>query len=175
MSVSKKNYDKSFTEDTFLIHPTIIPFLTAVEVNDTHLNIKPSISKEDIVEDLLRETADPIPFGPGHWQGNNNVGNNVTPRNPHSIIMEGGKENIKLQPFIAPVNHNTLTSAKTIQIVHTLLGNFCHRDKDKISQMEDMGNDACLLMGYHIKVGCARFCQIILVMNNFFSQTSFHF
>ncbi len=137
-------------------------------VNDTRLNINPSISKEDIVENLLRETADPIPFGPGHWQGNNNMGNNVTPRNPCSIIMEGGKEYNKLQSFIAPINHNTLTSAKAIQIVHSLMGNFCHRDKDKISQMEDMGNDACLLMGYHNKVRCARFHQIILVMSNFF-------
>jgi hypothetical protein len=25
----------------------------------------------------------------------------------------------KLQPFVAPVNHNTLTSAKAIQVVHT--------------------------------------------------------
>jgi hypothetical protein len=61
-----------------------------MEVNDTRLNIKLSISKEDIVEDLLRETADLIPFGPGHWQGNNNMGSNVLPCNPQSIIMEGG-------------------------------------------------------------------------------------
>jgi hypothetical protein len=126
-----------------------------MEVNDTRLNIKPSIMKKNIVEDLMRETADPIPFGPGHWQGNNNMGNNVTPRNPHSIITEGDKEYIKLQPYIAPVNNNTFTSAKATQIVHTLMGNFFHGDKDKISQMEDMGNDACLLI--HKKVRCAFF------------------
>jgi hypothetical protein len=34
--------------------------------------------------------------------------------------------------------------------------------------MEDMGNNACLLTGYHNKVHSARFCQIILVMNNLF-------
>jgi hypothetical protein len=94
--------------------------------------------------------------------------NNVTPHNISSIIMVGDKEDIKLQPFIAPVNHNTLTSAKAKQIVHILMENFCHRDKDKISQMEDMGNDACLLMGYHNKVHYARFYHIILVMNIFF-------
>ncbi len=116
----------------------------------------------------MRETADPIPIGPGNWQGVNNLDNNITPCNILSITMEGGKEDIKLQPFIAPINHNTLTSAKAIKIVHTLMGNFCHRDKDKISQMEDMGNNACLLMGYHNKVHYARFHQIILVMNNFF-------
>ena len=68
------------------------------------------------------------------------------------LITEGRKEDIKLQPFIAPVNHNTLTSAKTMNIVHTLMGKFCHGDKGKISQMEDMGNNACFLMGYHDKV-----------------------
>jgi hypothetical protein len=152
-SIAKNCHDENPTKDTFLINLTIIPFLTAMEVNDTHLNIT-SISKEDIVENMLRETADPIPFGPGHWQGNNNMGNNVTPCNPHSSIMEGGKEYIKQQPFIAPINQNTLTSAWAIQIVHTLMGNFCHRDKDKISQMEDVGNGACLLMGNHNKVHC---------------------
>ncbi len=68
------------------------------------------------------------------------------------LTTEGSKEAIKLQPFVAPVNHNTLTSAKAMNIVHTLMGNFCHRDKNKISQMEDMGNDACFLMRYHNKV-----------------------
>ncbi len=59
---------------------------------------------------------------------------------------------IYLKPFIAPVNHNALNVSKTFQIVHTLMGNFCHGDKDKISQMEDMGNDATVLIGYHDKV-----------------------
>ncbi len=158
----KKSYDENFTNDAFLIHPTIIPFLTAMEVNGTRLNIMPSVLKEDIVDTLLRETADPVPFGPGHWQGNNNMGDNVT------------EVYIKLQPFIAPINHNTLTSAKAIQVVHTLMGNFCHGDKDKISQMEDKGNVPCLLMGYHNKVRCAGFCQINLVMRKN-SHTSFHF
>jgi hypothetical protein len=67
-------------------------------------------------------------------------------------ITEGSEEDIKLQPFITPVNQNTLTSAKTMNIVQTLMGNFCHGDKDKISQMEDMGNNACFLMGYQDKV-----------------------
>jgi hypothetical protein len=72
--------------------------------------------------------------------------------NDVSVVTEGSEDDIKLQPFIAPVNDNTLTSAKAMQIVHTLMGNFCHGDKDKISQMEDMGNDACFLMGNHDKV-----------------------
>jgi hypothetical protein len=64
------------------------------------------------------------------------MGNIITPRNPHFTIMEIDKEYIKLQPFIAPVNYKSLTSAKAIQIVHTLMGNFFRGDKDKISQME---------------------------------------
>jgi hypothetical protein len=83
-------------------------------------------------------------------------------------MTERGLDDIKLQPFIAPVNHNTLTLAKAIQTVHTLMGNFCHGDKDKISQMEDIGNDACVLMGYHNKVRFASLCQIIHLMNNLF-------
>jgi hypothetical protein len=107
----------SFTKDTFCIHPTIIPFLTAMELSDTHM--KRAISDKEMAGEL---------------------------------ISEGSKEDIKLQPFIAPINHITLTAAKTMNIVHTLMGNFCHRDKDKISQMEDTGNTACFLMGYHDKV-----------------------
>ncbi len=72
----------------------------------------------------------------------------------------------KLQPFVAPVNHNTLTSAKAIQVVHTQMGNFCHGDSEKVSQLEDMGNDACLLMGYHNEVSSETLLQIILVTNN---------
>jgi hypothetical protein len=107
----------SFTRDTFCIHPTIIPFVTAMELIDTHM--KRAISNEEMAGEL---------------------------------ITEGSKEDIKLQPFITPINHNTLTSAKTMNIVHTLMGNFCHGDKDKISQMEDMGNNASFLMGYYDKV-----------------------
>ena len=67
-----------------------------------------------------------------------------------------------LQPYIAPMNHIALTSAKTLQIVHTLMGNYCHRDQTKKSQLEDMGNDACLLMGYHDTVKAFMYVQIIL-------------
>jgi hypothetical protein len=113
----KKKYDSSFTKDAFCIHPTIIPFLTAMELSETHM--KRAISNKEMTGEL---------------------------------ITEGSEKDIKLQSFIALINHNTLTSAKTMNIVHTLIGNFCHEDKDKISQMEDMGNDACFLMGYHDKV-----------------------
>jgi hypothetical protein len=94
--------------------------------------------------------------------------------NDNSVVTEGSEDDIKLQPFIAPINHNTLTSAKAMQIVHTLMGNFCHRDKDKISQMEDMGNNACFLMEYHDKVHLNDVCQIIHSLNNSLSHTSFH-
>ncbi len=73
---------------------------------------------------------------------------------------------VKLQPLVAPVNHNTLTSAKAIQIVHTLMGNFCHENPDKISQFEDMGNDVSLIIGYHDKDGSTMPVQIILSRNN---------
>ncbi len=142
----------SFTKDTFCIHPTIIPFLTAVELNETPLkrsnSDKEMVGEEYEVERVKRLTCEALPVGRGKglkWQGDNNMG-----KNDNSVDTEGSKDDIKLQPFIASVNHNTLTSAKAMQIVHTLMG--CHGDKDKISQMEYIGNDACFLMGYHDKV-----------------------
>ncbi len=75
-----------------------------------------------------------------------------------------------LQPYIAPVNHNTLTSAKTLQTVHMLMGNYCHGDQTKKSQLEDMGNDTCLLMGYHDTVRALIYVQIILHWNNLLIQ-----
>jgi hypothetical protein len=61
------------------MHPTMIPFLTAMEVMISFLT-----------------------------------------------TMEVNSRNNKLQTFIALVNHSTFTSAKVIQIVHTMMGNFCH-------------------------------------------------
>jgi hypothetical protein len=125
-----------------------------MELNDTlskrSNSDKEFVGKEYKVERLKRLTCEALPVGCGKdlkWQGDNNMGNN-----DNSVVTEGSKDDIKLQSFIAPVNHNTLTSAKAMQIVHTLMGNLCHGDKDKISHMEDMGNDACFLMGYHNKV-----------------------
>jgi hypothetical protein len=57
-------------------------------------------------------------------------------------------ENNELRPFVAPVNHNFLIEAKTLSIAHTMMGNFCHGDKKKESQMEDMGTDACVIVGF---------------------------
>jgi hypothetical protein len=48
------------------------------------------------------------------------------------------------------------------------MGNFYHRDKDKISQMEDIGNNATVLIGYNDKVSFEDICQIIQIMNYLF-------
>ena len=126
-----------------------------MELNDTPSKRSNSdekmVGEEYEVERLKRLTCEALPVGRGKglecWQGDNNMGNN-----DNSVVTEGSEDDIKLQPFIAPVNHNTLASVKAMQIVHKLMGNFCHGDKDKISQMEDMGNNACFLMGYQDKV-----------------------
>jgi hypothetical protein len=40
-----------------------------------------------------------------------------------------------------------------INIVHTFMGNFCQSDsKINTTPMEDMGHDACVIVGYHNKV-----------------------
>jgi hypothetical protein len=81
---------------------------------------------------------------------------------------KGYVNDVKLQPFIAPINHNALDFSKAFNIIHTLMGNFCHGDKNKISQREDMGNNACLLLGYHDKVCIKILYQIIHIMNYLF-------
>jgi hypothetical protein len=54
-----------------------------------------------------------------------------------------------LHPYVAPVNNNFFNEAKALNIAHTMLGNFCHGDKDKESHMENMGNDACVVVGFN--------------------------
>ncbi len=69
-----------------------------------------------------------------------------------ATTVNQGKKKKKLRHYVAPVNHNNLNTKKAIKIGHTFLGNFCHGDKSKNSQMETMGMDACMMIGYHDKV-----------------------
>jgi hypothetical protein len=70
---------------------------------------------------------------------------------PFLTELEASDDHSALLPFIVPVNHNKVNESKTVQIIHTLMGNFCHGDKNKESQPEDMGNDACIMVTYHVK------------------------
>jgi hypothetical protein len=70
---------------------------------------------------------------------------------PFLTCMEVTKNN-KLCPFVAPVNHNYLNRAKTLSIVHTMMGNFCHGDDSKDSHIEQMGSDACVVVSFNDKV-----------------------
>jgi hypothetical protein len=51
---------------------------------------------------------------------------------PFLTCMDVTKQQ-QLRPFVAPVNHNFLNEAKTSNIVHTMMGNFCHGDEQKDS------------------------------------------
>jgi hypothetical protein len=63
-------------------------------------------------------------------------------------------DNHTLKPFMAPVNHSVLNETTWINIFHTFMVNFYNKSDSKINtmQMEDMGNDACVIVGYHNKV-----------------------
>jgi hypothetical protein len=52
----------------------------------------------------------------------------------------------------APVNHNKLNQSKTIQIVHTILGNAYQDEQEVTIANQDFGNDACIIVGYHDKL-----------------------
>ncbi len=53
---------------------------------------------------------------------------------PFLTVLEASDGNTTLLPFVAPVNHNKVNEYKMVQIIHTLMGKFCHGDKDEESQ-----------------------------------------
>jgi hypothetical protein len=59
-----------------------------------------------------------------------------------------------LKPYMASVNHNVINEITWLNIVHALMGIFCLEsdEKNDTTPMEDMGNDACVIVGYHNKV-----------------------
>jgi hypothetical protein len=59
-----------------------------------------------------------------------------------------------LKPYMASVNHNVINETTLLNIVHTFTVNFCHKSdsKNNTMPMEDMGNDACVIVGYHNNV-----------------------
>ncbi len=61
-------------------------------------------------------------------------------------------KNAQLSAYVAPVNNNVLNEAVAYQIIHTLYENYCHSHAEETSQLEEMGNDACVFVGYHNKV-----------------------
>jgi hypothetical protein len=73
---------------------------------------------------------------------------------PFFTPFEVDVEKHTLKPYMAPVNHNVLNETTWINIVHTFMGFFCHESDSKINTtlMEDMGHDACVIVGYHNKV-----------------------
>ena len=70
---------------------------------------------------------------------------------PFFTSFEVDKEKHTLKPYMAPVNHNIINETTWLKIVHTLMGNFCQDNDDTkgMVAMEDMGNDACVLVGCH--------------------------
>ncbi len=58
-----------------------------------------------------------------------------------------GKKTKVLRAYAASVNHSVLNEAKAINIAHTMMGNLCHGNESKVSQMEqEMGNNSCMML-----------------------------
>ncbi len=70
------------------------------------------------------------------------------------FVVDNDKHTLK--PYMAPVNHNVLNETTWLNIVHTFLGNFRHETDNNMNTtpMEDMGHDACVVVGYHKKSKC---------------------
>ena len=73
---------------------------------------------------------------------------------PFFTAFEVNHKKHTLEPYTAPVNHNHLNEITWLKIVHTLMGKFCHEsdDKNNTMPMEDMGRDACVIVGCHKQV-----------------------
>ncbi len=74
---------------------------------------------------------------------------------PFFTAFEVNDKKHTLKPYMAPVNHNHLNEITWLKIVHTLMGNFCQEDSDdkkNTMPMEDMGHDACVMLGCHEQV-----------------------
>ncbi len=73
---------------------------------------------------------------------------------PFFTAFEVNDEKHTLKLYMAPVNHNHLNEITWLKIVHTLMGNFCQDsdDKNDTMPMEDMGRNACVMLGCHERV-----------------------
>jgi hypothetical protein len=98
----KTLFDMGFRKEHWLVHPSIIPFLTPMDVREAR------VEEETVQHGLLAMTA--------------------------------------------PVNHNKLNQSKTIQIVHTILGNAYQDEQEVTIANQDFGNDASIIVGYHDKL-----------------------
>ncbi len=53
--------------------------------------------------------------------------------------------------YIAPVNHNKINTGITVNIASTLMGRFAQDDNKDTSQLQEMGLDAGVVVGYSKK------------------------
>jgi hypothetical protein len=74
-----------------------------------------------------------------------------TPMKNRILMMDTGEQAHGFLIMTAPVNHNKLNHNKTIQIVHTILGNRYQSENEVTIANQDFGNDASLVVGYHCK------------------------
>jgi hypothetical protein len=68
------------------------------------------------------------------------------------FVLDNDKHTLK--PYMAPVNHNVLNETTWLNIVNTFMEIFSHKsdNKNNTMPMEDMGHNACVVVGYHKKV-----------------------
>ncbi len=73
---------------------------------------------------------------------------------PFFTVFEVNNKKHTLKPNMAPINHNHLNEIMWFKIVHTLMGKFCQDsdNKNNTTPMEDMGRDACVMLGCHEQV-----------------------
>lgn len=58
-------------------------------------------------------------------------------------------KNDKFRPYVAQVNHNTITTSLVVSIASTMLGNYCQDKNADIRYIQEMGYDAGVFFGYY--------------------------
>jgi hypothetical protein len=55
------------------------------------------------------------------------------------------------EAYIAPVNHNKINTGITINIASTMMGRFAQDESKDTSQLQEMGSDTGVVVGYSKK------------------------
>ena len=88
---------------------------------------------------------------------------------PFITMMNVDDEKRFLHPYVAPVNHNELNNTKTKEIMYSIL-DYGNSDGKNVSQLNNLGNDAVILIGFQDNV---RLYLLFQIFANLFILTQF--
>ena len=107
------------------------------------------MTQRDFIKSLWGKAATTTKFLDQHFTKHNWL---IHPSVIPFIAYMTVAKNKNLHPNVKPVNHNVLNESKALKIAHTIMGKFCLDGDTKNAQLNEMGNDTCVLVGVNNKV-----------------------